>query len=429
MNILVVSSMSWDDTNSIGNTFSNWFGGNTWKDDTFYHLYLRKQSPDNKICNYYYQISVFDIINPFLKKEEIGRCFHYSKGETCFDDVSQKNEKNLIKLLHKIPMGFIYSFVDSAYRSKRWENNKLYNFIKASNIDVVFVCVTDVSFLSCFVDYIREKTEAKVVLYIPDDMKGRFEKTCLLRRKKLLLELKGIINNSDLMFCASSKLAEYYFKEYKKKALEIYKGCNIAPHINKNVGSTLKIVYAGSLFYGRDAVIRMLIKNIELFNKYNVQKYFLDIYCDDNMLQSEKDSFNIDGVSHFNGRLPYELICDKLKDYDLFLIPESFDETNKVFTKYSFSTKIPESLQSGINILAIGPNDVSSMTFLSGLPFVYYADSKDSIYKILEKISNEKDDLIKKRSESILFAKEKFDLENNRLSIRKAIMSTYIDCG
>ena len=41
MKILVFSQMVWDDTNSLGNTMSNFFDGKSWENDSFYHIYMR----------------------------------------------------------------------------------------------------------------------------------------------------------------------------------------------------------------------------------------------------------------------------------------------------------------------------------------------------------------------------------------------------
>lgn len=68
---------------------------------------------------------------------------------------------------------------------------------------------------------------------------------------------------------------------------------------------------------------------------------------------------------------------------------ESFEEVEMQKTKYSFSTKIIDYLQSGSVILAIGPKDISSMRYLSNIPgVVSINDVNDLIFVLKEMIEN-----------------------------------------
>lgn len=421
MNILVVSSMAWDDTNSIGNTLSNWFDGDTWKDDNFYHLYLRKQPPNNTVCRNYFQISVFDIINPFIHKEKIGKQFKIN-CEKKNKYQNSKKEKKLIGLLHKVPLNAIYGLIDFAYQSKRWINKSLDAYILESHIDIVFVVVTDVSFMASFIKHIRNNYQKRIIIYIPDDMKGRYENTGAFRKDKLLSELRFIIENADYAYCASEKLSSYYCKYYGREFNTIYKGCVIKKNVVTNMNNPLKIIYAGSLFYGRNTVLLSLISALKEINRKKNNSFCLDIYSADDLLKTDEDIYNVAGVSRFVGKLPYEQVCSETRNSDFVLIPESFLEKDKIQTRYSFSTKIPEGLQSGVNLLAIGPSDISSMEFLSKLPFVYYINENNKIISVLEDILNDRDTLLAKRCESLKYAIKMFDIHQNQHRIRKAFI-------
>ena len=51
----------------------------------------------------------------------------------------------------------------------------------------------------------------------------------------------------------------------------------------------------------------------------------------------------------------------------MVLLIESFEEEEKAKTRYSFSTKIIDALQSGSSILAVGPDDISSIRYLDSV--------------------------------------------------------------
>ena len=47
-NVLILSRDSWNDTNSSGNTMSNYF--KNWDSKCIANIYCRDEIPDNKIC-------------------------------------------------------------------------------------------------------------------------------------------------------------------------------------------------------------------------------------------------------------------------------------------------------------------------------------------------------------------------------------------
>lgn len=421
MNILVVSSMSWDDTNSIGNTFSNWFGGLEWKNDEISHLYLRKQFPGNKVCREYYHFSVFELADIRKKKSEVGAEFEgdFSSAE---GEETGNQEKKLISKFHENPSEFVYFVIDEFYRQQKWKNDKLEQFIHKVHPDIVFMCVTDASFLSPFVDYLRSISNAAIVSYLPDDVYGQIQSKAFYRRKKLTAELEHVIGESDLVFCASESLKDYYENLFHKKTETIYKGCTISETIKSTVGNPFRLIYAGNLFYGRDQVILKLIQAIRNINQKSRQKFFLEICSSENVPEELIAHMNCVDVSTFRGRLSYESVTKMIHEGDATVIPESFEEVNRIKTRYSFSTKIPESLMSGGNVLAIGPDDISSMQFLSNLPFVYYCSDMNGIEDLLKQIA-EDDQVIQKREEALDYAEKYFEISRNRKKIRSQLES------
>ena len=404
MNILVVSSMAWDDTNSIGNTFSNWFGGSEWEKDQIFHLYLRNQKPNNTVCRHYYHFSVFDLADPRKKKADVGDAFSgdFSLSEL---DATSKKEGKLIGKFHENPSEFVYYAIDQFYRHQKWKNEKLDRFIQEIHPDVVFLCVTDVSFLSPFVRYIRTVSDAGIVSYVPDDIYGQILNKPGYRRKKLAAEFQDVLEQSDLVLCASDPLKERYSRLFHKQMGTIYKGCSIPDHWKEEAGNPFRLIYAGNLFYGRDQVILKLIDAIQRHNQKSNQKFFLDICSSESVPEELVSHLNCENISAFQGRLPYNEVTAMIHAADASVIPESFEEENRLKTRYSFSTKIPESIMSGTNILAIGPGDISSMKFLSRLPFVYFCDDPQKIETMLDQISSDPE-MIRKRKDALKYAEQ-----------------------
>ena len=75
MNILVFSEAAWNDENSFGNTVSNFFYGNVWKQDSFSNFYARKKMPNNKVSVSYCNLSAVDILKGVFKFHIEGKQF------------------------------------------------------------------------------------------------------------------------------------------------------------------------------------------------------------------------------------------------------------------------------------------------------------------------------------------------------------------
>lgn len=87
----------------------------------------------------------------------------------------------------------------------------------------------------------------------------------------------------------------------------------------------------------------------------------------------------IPGVSSFNGVKPYAEIQKLMSESDLILHIESFEEKEILKTKYSFSTKIIDCLQSGSVMLAVGPKEIASIRYSKTVPSVFVIDNENNI--------------------------------------------------
>lgn len=77
---------------------------------------------------------------------------------------------------------------------------------------------------------------------------------------------------------------------------------------------------------------------------------------DDSILQA----FSRVGVSYC-GSLNYEGVLKQMENSHFLLHIESFDEKDRLYTRYSISTKIPEYMMSKRGIIAFGPSDIASI--------------------------------------------------------------------
>lgn len=419
MNILVFSDNAWDNTNSLGNTLSNFFEGDTWKKDNFSNVYLRNAKPNNKVCKKYYRMTIFDMVKHYFNKEKIGLEFNYECSEEKKDNkVATTGEQKCINFLHKHSIKFIYYGMDFIFRRKKWNNIRFQKFIRDNNPDIMFAFLANVAVLNPFIECIKQTTKAKIVIFIADDVYGQYNKRNIILRKKYLKEMKNIINNSDIIYAISNELCEEYSKIYKKDIKLLHKGCNFNYPIKRELNPVIKFIYAGNLLYGRDEILTKIAQAIEKCNK-NGQSAILEVYTGSSITENLDKNLNIDGSSIIKGKRDYEEIKEIMNKAEYNLHVESFYPTNIESVKYSFSTKIIDCMQSGSSLVGIGPNTIASIKYIKNIPGAHVIDKIEDIDNKIKELIMKKDGIIKDAKKIRDFAMNNHEITANQNKLRE----------
>lgn len=395
MKIFIFGEPSWNDTNSFGNTISNWFNGEEWNKDEFINFFARYQMPDNKLNVTYYRLTAIDIVKGILRWKITGKEFSSNDIDKikATDATNALNEKNGIDKIHTKKVGGIYFIYDLLWMSRIWINKQLKAFIQNNKPDVFFAFAYSPASLWPMISYLKKNTNCKVVLWISDDVKASYLKQSLLRRLYLLSMLKKSLLSADKVVAASNEMAELYSSDFKIKIEPLYKGCSLDNPPKNKVNSPLRFVYAGNLLWGRDDILSKVALALHNVNA-DETKGFLEVYTNTTITSEIEKKINIDGSSTILGSRSYDEIKEILHDADIVLHVESFEKQNIDCVRCSFSTKIIDCLQSGSVPLAIGPSGISSIEYIKKIPGAYVADSEDEIENVINKIITSKSQLV-----------------------------------
>ena len=370
MRVLVISRNAWDDTNSIGNTLSNFFSG---VDDVeFANIYFRSSYPNNDVCQLYYRITEKDILKNWFSPRKLGKKFVWNRQcDKAGINKTAQNEKALIRLIQKHNLKSVYQFSEFLWYSKKWLNGNLEEFVESFSPDVVvsFVKSSPQYFLT--IQYLREKFHIPLFSWIADD-----EYTNLLRERrfKKIECLKYILKESAVVCGCSEEICDYYNSVFDCHAVPLYKGCDLSMSLKGRVNSPVKIVYAGNLQYGRMEIICKISEILE-----ECQDVSFDIYSNTLLSEDEQHYFQSKRQTRYLGKQEYRIIKDRLAEADVVLHAESFEPDQILKTKYSFSTKIIDCLQSGSVLLAIGPSELASITYVKKIPGACVIENIDDL--------------------------------------------------
>lgn len=395
MRILVITRSAWDDSNSIGNTMTNLW--QNWPESNLANLYFREALPQNEICKLYFSLSdnqIFkSLINPFFQP---GRKFIVSTINNVEMETNQIIEKeewyygffrkrdNLgIKFLQEI-LWFV------GYRKRK----KINRFLDEFEPDLVF----SPCFLNLYTHkvlwYIKKHTNAKVVLFHADDYLSYVQKSINpfinLYQNLRIRQIKKSAMDADMNYCISHKQCDEYERILHKEMRLLYKGSDflIRPAFPLIIESErIKIVYIGSILYGRWRTLGMLARAIKKINNGN-PLFELMIYSQYLPTSEMRQEMIIEGISSFMGKAPNHNVHEILKDSHVVLHVESFEDVEKLKTRLSFSTKIVDCLASGRSVMAIGWENAASIDYLFQNDAALVANDEKSIAQILEKIKD-----------------------------------------
>ncbi len=410
MNILVLTNCSWNDTGSVGNTLSNWFGG--WKNTSFSNLYSREELPNNQCCDSYFRVSPTDILKHIFSPWEIGSEFN----NYVFQDKKQSVESSLIDTTRgKKSRELLLVIAEIVYSSKIWLNKKIKKYIKKQNPNVAFCFAISDPFRYHLCKYLKSLS-IPIAMFIADDVYGAYSKEKGFVTNRYKKRFESMIKMADKVYGASEMMCEKYSSLFGVKATPLYKGCNLSePKAYHN--TPIRLVYAGNLFYGRGETLGVVAKALQQINESGGPVAQLEIYTGSPVTKELDQALNIDGSSRIMGQKPYSEIVDILKAADIVLHVESFEPEQIDVVKYSFSTKIIDCLQSGSVLMVVGPKGIASVEYPRSIPGTIVVDDTDELKPILFSVVDKPDELIKKATKIHFYVRESFPVDKVRKRI------------
>lgn len=391
MKVLVLGNSTWSDTNSVGNTLSNWFEG--WKDAEFSFMYSRGAYPDNNCCKRYYAVSPIDIIKHILTPWRIGKRF-------CIDDIikGQRSnaEENALNNIGGYKRYIAKLFVDLLYASNIWFNKKAKRFIAEVNPDIVFLFAISDAYRYNIIRYVKKHTQAKIVEFIADDMYIQYSDAKNLLGGMLKRRYPKMLKMADKLYGASELLCENYGRLFDVEIAPLYKGCELSTFRTK-VNKPLKFIYAGNLYWGRADTLSKLVEALERINKNGI-RVVLSIYSNSFVDAEIRRKLNSKYGATIHKAIPYRQIKTLMTESDIVLHVESFDNEQIKLVHYSFSTKIIDCLQSGSTMMVIGPKGISSVEYARKIPGAIVVDEMEKLPDVLNRMLCEPESLVDRAS-------------------------------
>ena len=424
MKVLIISHNPISAQSNMGKTFLSLFS--QFRREELCQLYIYPVIPNENRCASYYRVTDKDALNSLIRLKKAGgeipeERISADQGlyEVAEDQAFYKNRKN------KSPMRRLMR--DAMWEIAPWYNGGMKSWLDREKPDCIFVAPGVAKFLYDFALRISKARHIPIVTYICDEyyfVKEPERWLDALRLKLLRGRMEKLLGSTDRLVVISEELRKDYAAHFGVNTTVIMTGAAMAAASTGTSSRTPRnICYFGNIRCNRYTTLAQIGRALDELNRTYAEDYRLKIYT------AEKDPEilgTFDGIASVQlcGFVTGEAFEQAFRASDLLVHTEAFDEASKDFTQHSVSTKIADSLASGIPMVAYGPAEISSMAHLLRNRCAITAVAPEELGQMLETALRDKtarDDTVER---ALNVAAEHHDLVQNGIRFRAILEET-----
>lgn len=423
-NVLILTIDCWNQNicTSSASSYSTLFSGIDEYNIT--NIYIREEIPNDPCCSRYFQISEQKVIKSVLNKG-----IHTGKEVFCVErpDIENLELISLHNNFYAKHRGRHYYFKKAVreliWWCSAWRSQELDDFLESVAPDIVIFSMEGYIHFNRLCRYALEKTGAKGIGYFWDD-----NFTYKQRPQNVGYKLLRFFQRKSLVRLANNTTSFWAISPKTKREADEYFGicCEV---ISKPVGDDnvltvscnddgnmpIRMLYTGNLMIGRMNTIRMVARTLRDINQDAI-KVSLDIFSPTPIPEDLK-TFGY-GVT-FHDPIPQKEISRAQRQADILLFAEDVVGEERYVSRLSFSTKIPDYLNCGRCIIAIGDHDTAPMEYFSQQEIALCASSAEELRRHIEQVLERPEIMEEYGKRAILCAQE----NHNRYFIQEKIKS------
>lgn len=382
MRILVISRSPWRNDNNTGNTLTDFF--KDIPETEVFSLCMREQLPQNEVSQRNFYISEKQLIKRLINRKAVVGAENFCGNDT--ESVSY--EKRIYDTAKKHSNYILYFARELLWSTGSWKNENLQNYIAEIHPDIIFFPVFGCFYPHKILQYITSLCSAKVVLFHADDNYTckQFHVSPIYWLYRLILRkwVRKSVAISDLNYVISEVQKTDYDKAFNKEHKILTKFADFSDTIQPKdqYNTPLQLIFTGNININRWKSLALIA---DVLRKINVQetKAELRIYTATPVTEQMREKLDIPGCSYLMGSVLSNEIPEIQSKADMLVHVEAMDLKNRLVVRQSFSTKLVDYMKSGRPILAVGPQEVASISHLIKHDCGIAAQTENDLYKKL----------------------------------------------
>lgn len=422
MKVLIVSHNPISTYQSMGKTMLSLFS--SFSKDELCQLYIYPTLPDVDVCSSCFRITDRNVFNSYFK---FGRIESKTIGSNEIDETKhvlfESREDNTFLNRSKTYSKLLVR--DLLWKFSHWYDAKLEDWLQKQKANVIFLAPGECTFIYDIALKIQKIFEIPIVTYLCDEFYFVDSPKSLVGKihfRKLHKKIELLMKKSSKLITICDELKESYSNRFDIPSMTIFTGSNITSCEEPKIVKEIKgITYFGNLAYNRFDSIMEIGKAIDRYNNEKRKNYKLFLYTRELSFMQQQLVRDIDSIEYC-GYVTGAEFHQRFSDSDCLLHIEAFDEESVDRVKHSISTKIADSLASGIPLVAYGPSNIASISYLHRECCALVITNKDELFPLLSTFFEDiflRENLAKK---AIIVANKYHNSKTNSEQLKEALL-------
>lgn len=390
--VLIVGTSPFD-LKTPARAFDSYF--HYWESENLAQIFSITSIPMKGHCSTLYQLTDKDMLGAWVcGKRDLGKIYKkcdlsnlendklvVKGGETYLEKIVRR----LYKLGHN-KNSVIYLMRGFLWRKKYWCTKKLNRWLDEFKPECVFLSFSDDYFIPQIALYVARRFDIPIVSSIGDDYYFNYKYTMSpfyhlykLTYRKLI---RKVFSHGGSAIYIGNKIRDKYNTEFRLNGETVYLTSSIERREFKVINRVApKISYFGNVRLGRNKSLVDIADALKSINS----SYTIDVYSnelDEKFLKVIKNNSNI----KFHGAISYSEVKRLTVGSDIIIVAEGFKKKDVDISRYSLSTKVADSLASGVNVLAYGSAECGAIEYAASTGAIAVCTDKGELKRVIEKM-------------------------------------------
>ena len=427
--VLIVGTIPYN-RNTSSRAFDAYF--HNWEKENLRQIFSNTKTPVKGHCGSLYQITDQRLIKRRLRMiDEVGVIFSDEVLPIDWKDNDLEVGSSFVSFLYRFgskdtPLKYLLR--KWIWKKKYWATEQLQNWLDEFQPECVLLAFSDDFFIPEIALWVAERYNIPIMSCIGDDyyFNDRFSLSPFyyIYRRKYKKLIRRVFTHKGSAIYIGDKIRDKYNREFGLNGETVYLTSDIERHpfrlINKEHP---RITYCGNIRLGRNTSLAEIGKALtEIRADYSLEVYSPE--SNNEFIQVLKGKPGID----YRGAIPYREVMEVMRDSDIVVVAEGFEEKDVQITRYSLSTKAADAMATGGQIVAYGSLDCGVIEYMASTQCAVVCSEREQLRDSLKRLIEDEELQKKLYLQSERMSHEHHD-KNRNLLLSESMFNQLIENG
>lgn len=360
--VLIINGDPFNRKTATGITLCNLFNG--WEKDKIAMIYNCPIEPETDICNRYWYLtkSNFPVVAMARRLKGFVLKFNYHNTVELTGKIARSGDKPGPVYSPNEVLGAWADMATLRIPKQLWE------WIEEFKPDLIYSHLVNIRIMNLVLK-VAKRFSLPIVPHFMDDWPTTLyagTRWIEVPRWYLLSRFRKVLLRSPIRLAISEAMA-LEFKARYGLHFEAFMNCvetlfvSVQPH--RRDDTCIRFGYIGGLHLNRWHSLKDIAVSLQKIHNEGINVELV-VYAPSYDIERYGHILSTIAVVKIGGTLTSEKVINYLQQFDVLIHIESFDECDRLYTRFSISTKIPQYMASGKPILAYGPDEVASCKYI-----------------------------------------------------------------